>query len=220
MIRNKLSELLSERGLKISHVAKATKIARSSLTSMVQNDSEMIRYDAINKLCNHLNIAPTDFFDYSPLDFEFTFDDSPVIDIDINDKANRIHDAIWVNEFSFEVIVEMKVNNQSYKYFDLNVELSGQVGSDEKNKLLLWFQENNRDELQELKDHLETLSAGLKKKLYKNFKDELSKYSKSVLENHIPNDFLFLTSNGEYVNLKKYISNFVIAWKSAIITPF
>ncbi|WP_353421316.1 helix-turn-helix domain-containing protein [Staphylococcus delphini] len=220
MIRNKLSELLSERGLKISHVAKATKIARSSLTSMVQNDSEMIRYDAINKLCNHLNITPTDFFEYSPLDFEFTFDDSPVIDIDINDKANKTLNAIWVNKFSFEVIVEMKVKNQSYKYFDLNVELSGQAGSDEKNKVLLWFQETNSDELQELKDHVETLSAGFKKKLYKNFTDELSQYSKSILKNHIPKDFLFLTTNGEYVHLKEHISNYVVAWKSAIIKPF
>ena len=32
MIRNRLSELLSERGLKISRVAKDVKIARSSLT--------------------------------------------------------------------------------------------------------------------------------------------------------------------------------------------
>ncbi|MBD1419893.1 helix-turn-helix transcriptional regulator, partial [Staphylococcus aureus] len=56
MIRNRLSELLSERGLKISRVAKDVKIARSSLTSMAQNDSEMIRYDAIDKLCSYLHI--------------------------------------------------------------------------------------------------------------------------------------------------------------------
>lgn len=61
MIRNRLSELLSERGLKISRVAKDVKIARSSLTSMTQNDSEMIRYDAIDKLCSYLHISPSEF---------------------------------------------------------------------------------------------------------------------------------------------------------------
>ncbi|EGQ4103105.1 helix-turn-helix domain-containing protein, partial [Staphylococcus pseudintermedius] len=44
MIKNKLSELLSERGLKTSRVAKDVGIARSSLTSMIYNDNEMLRY--------------------------------------------------------------------------------------------------------------------------------------------------------------------------------
>lgn len=72
MIRNRLSELLSERGLKISRVAKDVKIARSSLTSMAQNDSEMIRYDAIDKLCSYLHISPSEFFEHNPINFDFT----------------------------------------------------------------------------------------------------------------------------------------------------
>ena len=39
----------------------------------------MVRYDAIDKLCNYLNITPCDFFDYSPLTFNFTLDDDPQI---------------------------------------------------------------------------------------------------------------------------------------------
>ena len=70
MIRNRLSELLSERGLKTSRVAKDVKIARSSLTSMIQNDSEMVRYDAIDKLCRYLNINVNDFFEYVPMNIE------------------------------------------------------------------------------------------------------------------------------------------------------
>ncbi|HGZ7055047.1 MAG: helix-turn-helix transcriptional regulator, partial [Staphylococcus aureus] len=116
MIRNRLSELLSERGLKISRVAKDVKIARSSLTSMAQNDSEMIRYDAIDKLCSYLHISPSEFFEHNPINFDFTFDEEP--NYKINDvfegfevTANITH-AFSIENFDFEILVDVELDNR------------------------------------------------------------------------------------------------------------
>lgn len=74
MIRNKLSILLTERDLKITKVANDTKISRTTLTAINQNESKMIQIETINTLCKYLKITPCDFFEYSPLDVSFSFD--------------------------------------------------------------------------------------------------------------------------------------------------
>src|SRR5690625_3225521 len=71
MIRNRLSILLAERGLTITKVAKETGISRNTITSTAQNDTEMIRLKTINSLCKFLNVTPTEFFEYEPIDIEF-----------------------------------------------------------------------------------------------------------------------------------------------------
>ncbi|EOQ22607.1 helix-turn-helix domain-containing protein [Bacillus cereus] len=74
MIRNRLAVLLAERELKISRVAEETNIARSTLTSISQNDSKMIQLETINELCNYLRITPCDFFEYAPLDITYLWE--------------------------------------------------------------------------------------------------------------------------------------------------
>lgn len=71
MIRNRLSVLLAERKLKITQVANDTNLSRNTITSTAQNDGKMIQLETINILCKYLNITPTEFFDYSPIDFEY-----------------------------------------------------------------------------------------------------------------------------------------------------
>lgn len=72
MIRNRLSELLSERGLKITKVAKDTGISRNTLTATAQNDSRMIQYETIDTLCSYLGISPNDFFQYIPYSVSYS----------------------------------------------------------------------------------------------------------------------------------------------------
>lgn len=72
MIRNRLSVLLAERNLKITRVAKDTGIARSTITSIAQNDVKMIQLETINSLCIYLGITPCEFFEFSEYDVEFT----------------------------------------------------------------------------------------------------------------------------------------------------
>lgn len=72
MIRNRLSELLSERGLKITKVAKDTGISRNTLTATAQNDSRMIQYETIDTLCSYLGVYPNDFFQYIPYSVSYS----------------------------------------------------------------------------------------------------------------------------------------------------
>lgn len=69
MIRNRLAELLAERGLKISRVAaEIPNLSRNTITSTSQNSGKMIQLETINSLCQYLGISPTDFFEYLPFD--------------------------------------------------------------------------------------------------------------------------------------------------------
>lgn len=71
MIRNRLSILLAERGIKATKVANDTGIARSTLSKITNNSSEKIDYSTINTLCRYLKITPCDFFEYEPFDVSF-----------------------------------------------------------------------------------------------------------------------------------------------------
>src|SRR5699024_5557022 len=54
----------------ISH---KTGIARSTLSALTNNLSRMIQFETMDKLCQHLEINPKDFFEYIPLNIEFDF---------------------------------------------------------------------------------------------------------------------------------------------------
>lgn len=87
MIRNNLSLLLAERGLKATKVSFDTGIARSTLSKIVNNASEKIDYSTINSLCNYLKITPCDFFEYSPIEVDFY--------VDVDDESGTRFQKIW-----------------------------------------------------------------------------------------------------------------------------
>ncbi len=64
MIRCHLSRLLGERKLKISDVARDTGINRGTLTRLYHETAERIELDAINRLCQYLNVAVADLLEY------------------------------------------------------------------------------------------------------------------------------------------------------------
>ena len=71
MINNKFSTILGERLLKISTVAQATGISRTTLTNLYYRRSFQISLDTLDKLCAFLDCSVGDIIEYRP-------DDKPV----------------------------------------------------------------------------------------------------------------------------------------------
>lgn len=127
MIRNRLAVLLAERGLKITRVAKDTGISRNTITTTAQNDSEMIRLETINTLCNYLGVTPSEFFDYEPIDFDFS--------IYVNKLSFRYSDdfagdnsgdgLIEISNIDLDLIMDVK-KHQQVKSFELKCSLSSE----------------------------------------------------------------------------------------------
>ncbi|MGX0658441.1 helix-turn-helix domain-containing protein [Staphylococcus hominis] len=211
MIRNRLSELLSERGLKTSRVALEVGIARSSLTSMIQNDSEMIRYDAIDKLCKYLNITPNDFFEYSPIAIDYTFDEDPDINYSIE---HAFDDKLILEKFNFDLLIDTKVENK-IDTFDLEVQF---YGFEDRRKTS--FKIKNEDDAKELKEIVNQLSPGLKNVLHKRMTKQLQNYVTGILLNDIENNSVFSISNNDMNRLKKAFEKAPVNLISDIFTEY
>lgn len=72
MIRYNLNKLLAERGLSANRVYVDTGISRSTLSKLINNQSNMIQLETIDKLCQYLKVLPSEFLAYIPLDVEVT----------------------------------------------------------------------------------------------------------------------------------------------------
>lgn len=189
MIRNRLSELLSERGLKTSRVAKEVSIARSSLTSMIQNDSEMVRYDAIDKLCNYLNVSPEDFFEHIPLNFDFSFDEEPRVKfIKTKDTPSNFEfsEALGLESFEFEILVDVITSRNDKLNFDLELRCIG-AARDNHYRQQLIFGISNESENMELKKYIDELTPGLRNVLFKKLIKQLNDYILPIVKENTEN---------------------------------
>lgn len=110
MIKNRMAVLLAERGLKVTQVAHDTGISRNSITSLVQNDSEMIRLETINILCKYLRVTPNEFFEYIPLDLEFTTYPNSVSYRIGHSQIDPYETEEWlrIDKIDFEIIAQVK----------------------------------------------------------------------------------------------------------------
>lgn len=72
MIRYNLNQLLAERNLKANKVYVDTGISRSTLSKVINNQSNMIQLETIDKLCQYLNVTPGEFLSYIPVDVKVT----------------------------------------------------------------------------------------------------------------------------------------------------
>ena len=66
MLRNRLRILLAERDLKIKDVVNATGLTRPSISNMVNNRSANVSTKNLDKLCNYLEVTPTEFWEFKP----------------------------------------------------------------------------------------------------------------------------------------------------------
>lgn len=113
MIRNNLSTLFSERGLKATRVSAETGIARSTLSSLTQNDSKMIQLETINTLCMYLGITHEEFFSYFPYDFEYSLYLN-TINIYTSTSPFDNNDILGIFNFDFYISVISKDGKRTY----------------------------------------------------------------------------------------------------------
>ncbi|MEB6260845.1 helix-turn-helix transcriptional regulator [Staphylococcus haemolyticus] len=211
MIRNRLSELLSERGLKISRVAKEVGIARSSLTSMVQNDSEMVRYDAIDKLCKYLNVSPNDFFEYMPISIEYTFDEEPNVEYSIDYNFDN---KLVLDKFVFDFLVDVNAYGKS-ETFDLEVKFMGFEPNEKTN-----FKISNENNTEKLKEVVNYLTPGLKNVLHKRIQKQMQSYVTEYLLEDIENNSSFSIPKSDMTRLKKAFEKAPVNLISNIFTEY
>lgn len=130
MIRNRLAELLSERSLKITRVARETNISRNTITSTAQNDSKMIQLETINSLCKFLGVSPNEFFQYVPIDLDYHLD---------------------ITSFSF-IVTKQNVDNGSYSDLEFTFDLF--IDCDYKGKVKTFELEGKVDKVTEFDDEV------------------------------------------------------------------
>lgn len=70
MIINNLSKIMKLKGYTATRIYAETNISRSTLSGLSKNSTKMIQIDTLNSLCNFLEITPSEFFSYTPLEFK------------------------------------------------------------------------------------------------------------------------------------------------------
>ncbi|MEI2557623.1 MULTISPECIES: helix-turn-helix domain-containing protein [Acinetobacter] len=66
MIKCKLSNILGERKLKVSDVARATGINRNTLYNMYKEETVRLEIDVLDKLCEFFNCNIEDLLEFHP----------------------------------------------------------------------------------------------------------------------------------------------------------
>ncbi len=106
MLINRLAILLAERSLSGSRLAVDTGIAQSTISKITSNKSKQVDYATVNTICNNLKITPSDFFEYSPIDYEISC---------IKDEDNSILIFIKVSKYDSKICtLEFKANPKYY----------------------------------------------------------------------------------------------------------
>lgn len=88
MIRNNLAIIMAKKQRRVNELANETNLSRHTITTTAQNDGKMIQLDTINKLCQTLKITPSDFFEFVPFDFDYSFNLDKELD---NGNETDIH---------------------------------------------------------------------------------------------------------------------------------
>ncbi len=73
MLANRLKVLLAERQLTNKQVSDDTKISRNTISNIINNPDANIATNTIDRLCNYLEIDPSNFFEYSPYLITFEY---------------------------------------------------------------------------------------------------------------------------------------------------
>ncbi|MBO1306530.1 helix-turn-helix transcriptional regulator [Enterococcus sp. 669A] len=117
MIRNNLSILMSERGVKNSTLSFKTGISKNTISSTAQNDGKMIQLETINKICQVLDVTPDMFFSYLPYDLKFSTILSNVKVNGYKNDKNRV-DKIIVSDLDLDLFVQVLEKNSVTNTFD------------------------------------------------------------------------------------------------------
>lgn len=121
MIKTNLAVLMAERGLKIADVYEATGISKTTLMAISENTGKGIQYETVDKLCNYLEVSPSDFFVYAPYIFNI-FDSS-------------FNKAVGGSEYSHNLFCNIK-KGESESNFDIGLFFTDGTNSDVSGDLL------------------------------------------------------------------------------------
>ncbi|MER2107667.1 MAG: helix-turn-helix transcriptional regulator [Solibacillus sp.] len=227
MIKNRLAVLLAERGLKITKVSHDTGISRNSITSLVQNDSEMIRLETINNLCNYLGVTPNDFFEYIPLDIEFfIYPNSVSYRIEHSHlDPDETEEALRIDKIDVDIIAQIKTPF-SKKSYSLICSLANSMmfplalTNQAIKGIEVFIEVKNLSEHSEYVQNTQIInSSTFKQHIYDELKQKLS----TELRNWIVNDlekFNVTDSLQEQIVAAIYEYVFVRTIHSSIIKPF
>lgn len=61
----KLKELLEQKGKSVYWLKHETNISHATIYKMVNNETKMISFDNLEKICNALNCTPNDIFEFT-----------------------------------------------------------------------------------------------------------------------------------------------------------
>lgn len=117
MIRNNLSILMSERGVKNSTLSLKTGISKNTISSTAQNDGKMIQLETVNKICQVLDVSPSEFFSYLPFDIRIS---SSLNGLDINgekNEKNRIN-KIVASKLDIDLFIQVSEKNNITKTYE------------------------------------------------------------------------------------------------------
>lgn len=200
MIRNRLSVLLAEKGLKITRVARDTGISRNTITSTAQNDTEMIRLETINTLCKYLGVTPCEFFEYEPLDIKFSYEilsmpftiehENDIRIIKYNElDADLLMDIVWGHKkkkidlscglTSSFVFDEREVARNSADKIDINLAIEFDVEEDKKYFIDEVYSELNDSFYQDIYSNLiRVVTDGI----FEKIKNDMDRYIKTNLD--------------------------------------
>ncbi len=198
MIRNRLAALMAERGLKITRVAKDTGISRNTITSIAQNDSEMMRMETINTLCKYLGVTPCEFYEYEPLDIDFFVEiNSCLYSLQERPTDSFItENHLSITTADIDVIMDVK-RNQHTQSFDL---LGKTINSVEllldnpdifaANIPLTIEFDNENEKYIFINEIYNKISASFHQDIYKNLENKLNHELQSYLIKKINEDTL------------------------------
>lgn len=68
MLRNNLAKLMIDRGISATQLFNDTGIARSTISKISNNNTDKISLQTIDKICNYLEVTPSEFFDFLEYD--------------------------------------------------------------------------------------------------------------------------------------------------------
>ncbi|MCW3764657.1 helix-turn-helix transcriptional regulator [Weissella confusa] len=128
MIRNRLKELMDERGLKASRIANdIDNLSRNTINATVSNKGKMIQLETVNALCQYLGVTPNDFFEYLPFDVNVSIDadTEPIVSTSYVNNEIVSAEETYIKPFYLNLYLTKVGNNhlsgESKKTFELSV---------------------------------------------------------------------------------------------------
>ena len=124
MLTNNLSTILGSRKLKITRVSSDTGIARSTLSTLMNEESKMIQFDTVNNLCTYLDIEPKDFFVYSPFDFVIDIETTEISSYVANDNPFDSNSGyMGLDEYKADIFIKVLKYQKQVETFELSATL-------------------------------------------------------------------------------------------------